>query len=130
MSDTDEVRLDKWLWAARFFKTRSLAQKAIDGGKVKADGARVKAGKVVHPGLVLVIRQGQDERTVTVRIASEKRGPAEAAHALFEESAESIAARLEATAQRKVAAQGQPRFEGKPDKRQRRQLEKLMRKQW
>jgi ribosome-associated heat shock protein Hsp15 len=93
MSSPDRVRLDKWLWAARFFKTRSQASEAVDGGKVELNGGRAKPAKEVRVGDELRIRLGPYEHHVVVRGLSDKRGPASVAQALFEETAESIAAR-------------------------------------
>ncbi|MDR2213235.1 MAG: RNA-binding protein, partial [Pseudomonadales bacterium] len=91
-SITQKVRLDKWLWAARFFKTRSLAKAAIEGGKVHCNGERCKSSREVGVGMTLQIRQGWDERTVLVRGVSEQRGGAPQAALLYEETAASIAA--------------------------------------
>ena len=87
------LRVDKWLWAARFFKTRSLAKAAIEGGKVQMDGQRVKVSREIGPGDVLRIRQGWDDREVTVLAVSDQRRGAPEARLLYEESAESIARR-------------------------------------
>lgn len=120
------VRLDKWLWAARFYKTRPLAQKAIDGGKVRVDGARAKAGKPLQVGQELEIRVGMELYRVTVRALSDKRGPASVARTLYEESPDSLAAREQASTERKAAAAAEPRFDrGRPDKYQRRRIQKL-----
>ncbi len=125
MVSTEHVRLDKWLWAARFFRTRSLAKQAIEGGKVWYDGARTRVSKEVRVGAQLRIRQGFDEKTVTVRaLAAERRGAPEAA-LLYEESAESIAARTAAAEQRRLerAAGGIPAQ--RPDKRERRLIHRF-----
>ena len=121
-SDPDErTRLDKWLWAARFFKTRSLAQAAVEGGKVHYEGQRVKPGHAVRLGARLSVRSGFDQRDVIVRGLSERRGAASVAQSLYEETADSIARRERAAALRHAAALGQPMTDGRPDKRQRRQ---------
>jgi ribosome-associated heat shock protein Hsp15 len=91
--ETDGVRIDKWLWAARFFKTRSLAADAIDGGKVQVNGERVKRSKDVHVGDTVRVRTGAYEHVVIVRGLSERRGPATEARLLLEETPESAAAR-------------------------------------
>lgn len=91
--DGDKVRLDKWLWAARFYKTRSIAAEAIDGGKVYVGGERVKRSKEVHVGSTIRIRLGPYEHIVVVRGLSDRRGPAAAARLLSEETPESAAAR-------------------------------------
>src|SRR5574340_295217 len=93
MTAENKVRLDKWLWAARFFKTRSLASQAVDGGKVHCNGERVKPARAVRAGDELRIRQGPYEITVLVRALSERRGPASEAALLYEETPESVAAR-------------------------------------
>ena len=97
------VRLDKWLWAARFFKTRALAVDAIDGGRVKVNGERVKRAKIVQAGDSLQIRLGPYEHIVIVRAPSDRRGPAKEAALLFEETPESIAERERVGFQLKAA---------------------------
>jgi len=123
MSDKDDgkVRLDKWLWAARFYKTRSLAKEAIDGGKVHCRGERCKPGKEPRVGDEYVIRCGFDERTVVVRALSMVRRGAAEAQLLYEETADSLARREQAAALRKAGALG-VQTEGRPNKKQRRQL--------
>ena len=118
----EEMRLDKWLWAARFFKTRPLAQKAIEGGKVHAEGIRVKPGKHIQIGHRLEIRAGTDLYEIEVVALSERRGPAPAAQALYVEGEDSRKRRDKAALERKAAAASTPNFGGRPDKRQRRQL--------
>ena len=88
----DRLRIDKWLWAARFFKTRSLAAQAVDGGRVQVNGARVKPSKDVKPGDEVAVHIGELEWVVDVRALAARRGPAEAARKLYEERAESQAA--------------------------------------
>lgn len=117
----ERTRLDKWLWAARFYKTRSLAQAAVEGGKVHYEGQRVKPGHAVRLGARLSVRSGFDEREVIVRGLSEQRGSASVAQGLYEETADSIARRERAAALRKAAALSQSTSDGRPDKRQRRQ---------
>src|SRR4030095_6932867 len=85
----ERVRLDKWLWAARFYKTRALAAEAIDGGKIDVNGARAKRAKMVHVGDEVTIRQTPFEHVVNVRGVSERRGPASVAQTLYEETADS-----------------------------------------
>lgn len=121
----EQARLDKWLWAARLFKTRALAQAAVDGGKVHYDGQRVKSGHAVRPGARLSVRVGHDERQLIVLALSEQRGPAAAAQALYEETADSIAKRAATAALRQAAALSRPISDGRPNKRQRRQLARL-----
>lgn len=125
-SSTDsDSRLDKWLWAARFFKTRALAAEAIEGGKVLVSEERVKRARRVHPGDRLRIRLGPYEHTVTVRALSQRRGPASEAATLYEETPESLAARERLKLEMKA---NQPLFrrgEGKPSKKDRRDLLKM-----
>jgi len=120
---TERLRLDKWLWAARFFKTRGLAADEIDKGRLQVNGQVAKASRELRAGDVVGIRQGHVERTVVVRALSTVRGPAPQAQQLYEETAESIAARLAAAEQRKTAAEPANAIEhGRPTKRDRRQL--------
>ncbi len=120
-----KVRLDKWLWAARFFKTRSLAKKAIEGGKVTYDGTRAKVSKEVSVGASLSIRQGWDEKTVHVDVLAEQRRGATEAATLYTETAESIEQRKQTAAQRKVFRESMLPPEQRPTKKQRRVLERL-----
>lgn len=117
----DKVRLDKWLWAARFFKTRKLAKEAIDGGKVHCRGERCKPSKEVSVGEELLIRQGYEQRTVVVEQLSDVRRGAPQAQLLYRETEESIAAREDAAALRKAGALGL-QTDGRPTKKQRRQI--------
>ncbi len=118
------VRVDKWLWAARFYRTRAKCKDALAGGKVHIDGTRAKPAKLLSVGDVLEIRQGYDLRTVTVlELSDQRRGAPEAAR-LYDESAESIEARELAQAQRKAAGDI-VRSEGRPTKRNRRQLHRF-----
>ncbi|MCY1435774.1 Heat shock protein 15 [compost metagenome] len=119
--DDDKVRLDKWLWAARFYKTRALAKEAIEGGKVHHRGDRCKPSKEPRIGDEYVIRTGFDERTVVVRALSAVRRGAPEAQALYEETAASLAKREEAAAMRKAGALG-VQTDGRPTKKQRRQI--------
>jgi ribosome-associated heat shock protein Hsp15 len=123
MSDKDDskVRLDKWLWAARFYKTRALAKAAIEGGKVHHRGERCKPGKEPRVGDVYVIRNGFDERSVVVQALSVVRRGAPEAQALYEETPDSIVRRELAAAQRKAGALGM-QTDGRPSKKQRRQF--------
>ena len=119
----DKVRVDKWLWAARFFKTRSLATDAVDGGKVDVNGARVKPAKLVGPGDEVRVRVGPQLFVVHVLDTVERRGSADVARALYEETPESQAARERA---REVQRLSPVTFdEGKPDKRDRRDLRRF-----
>ncbi|MDJ0766845.1 MAG: S4 domain-containing protein [Myxococcota bacterium] len=121
------VRLDRWLWAARFFKTRSLAAEAIGGGKIQLNGHRAKRAKQVRIGDQLRIRKGPFEQLVTVCGLSDKRGPAKVAQTLYEESAESLAKREFLAAQIKSAPATTFRTKGRPTKRERRDIEKFKR---
>jgi len=124
MSDV-AVRLDRWLWAARLFKTRALAAAAIDGGKVQLNGARTKRGKQVHPGDRLRLRVGPFEHAVVVRALSERRGRAEEARRLYDETAESRAARERLAEQLRTAPSLRYEGKGRPTKRERREIERL-----
>lgn len=119
--DDDKVRLDKWLWAARFYKTRALAKAAIEGGKVHHRGERCKPGKEPKVGDEYVIRTGVEERSVVVQALSVVRRGAPEAQALYAETAESVERREKAAAQRKAGALGM-QTDGRPSKKQRRQL--------
>ncbi len=121
----DEVRLDKWLWAARFYKTRSLAAQAVEGGKVEVNGERAKRAKSLHTGDQVRVRQGAFEQIVIVRVLAEHRGPAKIAAALYEETPGSVRAREVLASQLRLAKV--PRFEGKgrPTKRDRREIERF-----
>ncbi|KDE41089.1 MAG: ribosome-associated heat shock protein Hsp15 [Nitrincola lacisaponensis] len=114
-----KIRLDKWLWAARFYKTRALAKQMIDGGKVQYDGQRTKSGKVVEVGAEITLRLGYDEKTVTVLALSDQRRGAVEAQQLYQETPKSIAAREERAAQRKLLGSAP---EQRPDKKSRREL--------
>src|SRR5438309_7345799 len=114
------VRLDKWLWAARFFKTRSLATEAVNGGKIELNGLRPKPSKDVKLGDQVRIRLGAFVHTITVRSLSERRGPAAAAALLFEESPESIAERERLREQHRLAPTAQYDERGRPTKKDRR----------
>ncbi len=119
---SDGVRLDKWLWAARFFKTRALAKKAVEGGKVLLQGSRVKTSKEIHLDHILLIKQGPDEKTVVVTGLSDRRGSATEAAKLYLETEESISKREEARAHRKAVYQSMPVTDKKPTKKERRQI--------
>ena len=123
--DITRLRLDKWLWAARFFKTRSLAKAAIEGGKVQLDGQRVKVSREISVGDSLHIRQGWDRKIVVVRALSDQRRGAPEAQRLYEETAESIARREEEAAARKAAGGMIDRPAQRPTKKQRRQIHRF-----
>jgi len=123
MADTG-VRIDKWLWAARFFRTRAKCKEAIAGGKVHIEGVRAKPAKLLAVGDVLEIRQGYDKRTITVKGLSDQRRGAPEAALLYEESAASLEARELAQAQRKAAG-ALVKSDARPTKRNRRQLHRF-----
>ena len=128
MSEQDQqgkLRLDKWLWAARFFKTRSLAKAAIEGGKVQLEGNRVKVSKEISVGDLLRIRQGWDEKDIEVLALSDQRRGAPEAQSLYRESAESINRREEEAAARKAAGGMIERPAKRPTKKQRRQIHRF-----
>ncbi|MCL2919376.1 ribosome-associated heat shock protein Hsp15 [Shewanella litorisediminis] len=116
------VRLDKWLWAARFYKTRALAKEMINGGKVHYNGARTKSSKNAEVGAVLKIRQGYDEKEVVIKELSEQRQNATLAQSLYEETAQSIQKRTANAEARRLNILNNPSPDTKPDKKQRREL--------
>jgi ribosome-associated heat shock protein Hsp15 len=118
------IRLDKWLWACRFYKTRAIAKAAIDGGKVQYQGSKPKPGKNVLLGETVKLRQGFDEKIVTVIGLSDRRQSATIAQTLYQETKESIQKRQKIANLRKMAA---PSTQGKPDKKQRRQIHRFKR---
>lgn len=120
-----EVRLDKWLWAARFYKTRAFAREMIDGGKVHYNGQRSKPSKIVELNATLTLRQGNDERTVIVKKITDQRRPASEAVELYEETAESIEKREKMAQARKLNALTMPHPDRRPDKKERRDLMKF-----
>ena len=126
MSDNqqEKVRLDKWLWAARFYKTRALAKEAIEGGKVHCRGERCKPSKEPKVGDELVLRAGYDERTVVIEQLSAVRRGAPQAQLLYRETEESISAREKAAELRKAGALG-IQTDGRPTKKQRRQIHRF-----
>lgn len=119
------MRLDKWLWVARFFKTRSLAKQAIEKGQVLVDGQRPKGSREIAAGDVLQVQQGFDRKTVTVLALAEQRGPASVAQALYSEDEASIRLREEKAAQRRAQQLSAPVSDHRPNKRERRQWQAL-----
>jgi len=119
---TATLRIDKWLWAARFFRTRALAAEAVAGGKVKVNGERVKPAKSLRVGDALAIQIGPYVHEIRVLALSERRGPAAHAATLYEESEEGKAARHELAGRLAAERRAQPRSEGRPSKKERRQL--------
>jgi len=117
------MRIDKWLWAARFYKTRSLAQQAIAAGRVKLNDARIKPAHELKPGDALAIRVGDLEWQIMVKALSDKRGPADAARQLYEESAASRMERERRQDLRRWGAEPASSLKGRPTKRDRRRIE-------
>ncbi len=128
-ADDEKVRLDKWLWAARFFKTRSMASQAVVGGKVHANGQRVKSARIVRSGDELRITRSEVTFIVRVLAVSGKRRSAVEAQLLYEETAESIQAREEDSAVKKVIHAGQTAPVHRPGKRDRRKIREFTRKE-
>lgn len=129
MSETPAagVRVDKWLWAARFFKTRSVAATAVSGGHVYIDRQRVKPSRQVRVGQTVDITRGEVEFSVVVEALADKRGPAAVAQTLYQETEQSIARREAAAAARKAQRELRAASAGRPGKRERRQLTDLKR---
>lgn len=121
----ESVRIDRWLWAARMYKTRSQAAAAIEGGKVRLNDARPKTGAPVRIGDVVRVRQGPIERTLRVIGLAERRGRASEAAGLLEETSESLARRREREAQLKLMPDPTYRGKGRPTKRERREMDRL-----
>ena len=125
MSTLASLRIDKWLWCARFYKTRSLAAEEITKGRVTVNGLAAKASREVRPGDTVVLRQGPVQRVVVVRALSGMRGPAPVAQQLYEETAESIALREKAQELRRLAPEPAAALhEGRPTKRDRRDIDR------
>lgn len=124
-TSTREVRLDKWLWAARFFKTRALAKQAIEGGKVHYNGARGKSSKNVELGALLKIRQGFDEKTVEVLVLSEQRRGASEAQLLYRETEQSQKQRMLHAEQRRATNAAGLGGDSRPNKRDRRRIQEF-----
>ena len=122
---TEGIRLDKWLWAARFYKTRAVAREMIEGGKVHYNGQRSKPSKLVEVAAELTLRQGNDERTVVIQAVSDKRGPATEAQQLYRETEQSIEKREKVALARKMNALTMPHPDRRPDKKERRDLMKF-----
>ena len=122
------VRLDKWLWAARFFKTRQLAVEAINGGKVQVNGQRTKPGKTVQTGARLIVHKGSLEWDLMIKAVSKQRRPASEAALLYEESEESRLRRQELVRQRRESGDRMHDTKGRPNKRDRRMIQRFVRK--
>ncbi|TPH15255.1 ribosome-associated heat shock protein Hsp15 [Litorilituus lipolyticus] len=121
-SDLTSTRLDKWLWAARFYKTRAIAKQMIDGGKVFYNGQRTKSGKAVALGDIIKVRQGFEEKEVQIIALADRRRDATFAQTLYKETAQSIATREKNALARKQGILLSPASDTKPDKKQRRQI--------
>lgn len=120
----ERLRIDKWLWAARFFKTRSIAKTAIEGGKVHIDGQRVKVSREIGVGDIVMVKQGWDEKEIEVMALSDRRGPASEAQQLYAETERSLARRAkEAEARKAAGAMARPAQ--RPGKHERKALERL-----
>ena len=126
----EEVRLDKWLWVARFFKTRSLAAEAVTGGKIDINGERAKASRIVRLGDKLCVRRGLYEWTIVVKNVSRLRGPAPQAQLLYDKTEESVRKREATIAQMKL--ERPPEFDapGRPSKRDRRDIARFTKRGW
>jgi ribosome-associated heat shock protein Hsp15 len=124
----EKVRIDKWLWAARFFKTRSTASTAVSGGHVHVNGNRVKPARIVQVGDILQIRRGLVEFEVLVLELSGRRGPAVKAQTLYEETAESVERREQEAIERRLQRPADTTPVRRPDKRERRKIRKFIRK--
>ncbi|MFA9441521.1 RNA-binding S4 domain-containing protein [Uliginosibacterium sp. sgz301328] len=122
---SEGVRLDKWLWAARFFKTRTLATEAVEGGRVHVNGVRVKPAKDVKPGDRVEVTMAETRWELIVRDLAEKRGPATVARTLYEETEASQRARAERAEARRVQAEPADDIRGRPTKRDRRSLDRF-----
>lgn len=122
---TDEVRLDKWLWAARFYKTRSIAKAMIEGGKVHYNGQRAKTSKAVEVGATIKLRQGNEEKEVLVLVLSDQRRGAPEAQLLYQETEKSVKQREAIAFARKANALSMPHPDRRPNKKERRELVKF-----
>lgn len=125
------MRLDKWLWAARFYKTRALAAQTIQSGHVSVNGQAAKTSKEIGPGDTIQLRQGHEQKTVVVQAISQQRGPAPVAQQLYSETPESLAQRAEQAQQRRLAPEPALAIhQGRPTKRDRRQLQARTAPDW
>src|SRR5208283_1788242 len=121
----DRVRMDKWLWAARFFKTRTLAERACELGRIQSNGQPAKPAREVHPGDLLLVKNASGDFQIEVLLLSEMRGPAAVAQTLYRETQASRELRLRLAAERKATPHFESMRDGKPSKRDRRQLGRL-----
>lgn len=129
--DTNEaIRIDKWLWTARLFKTRSVAAEAVTGGKVQINGARAKPSRAVRPGDEINVRRGLYEWTVVVKHVAKLRGPAAQAQLLYQETEASMRKREAAIAQLKLESPPESALPGRPSKKDRRAINRFTKKGW
>jgi ribosome-associated heat shock protein Hsp15 len=128
--NNESIRIDKWLWAARFFKTRSLAADAVTGGKIDVNGARAKPSRIMRLGDKLNIRRGPYESTIVVKGLAKLRGPASEAQLLYEETEESIRRRELTSAQLKLERPPEFHSPGRPSKKDRRAVLRFTKKSW
>ena len=126
----EEIRIDKWLWAARFFKTRSLAAESVAGGKVEVNGGRPKPSRIVRIGDHLSVRRGVYEWTVIVKGVAKNRGPASAAQLLYEETEESVRKRQTVSARLRLERPPEFNLPGRPSKKDRRAIQRFTRRGW
>jgi ribosome-associated heat shock protein Hsp15 len=126
----EQIRIDKWLWAARFFKTRSLAAEAVAGGKVEINGTRAKPSRNVRAGETITVRKGPFEWTVIVQAVAQHRGPTPQARLLFEETEESARKREAAAAQMKFERPPEFDLPGRPSKKDRRAIQRFTKRGW
>lgn len=126
----EEARLDKWLWAARFFKTRSLAAEAVSGGKVEVNGVRAKPSRSLRPGDRLSVRRGAYEWSVIVKAVTIQRGPASKAQLLYQETEESLRERESVAAQLKFERGPEFDLSGRPSKKDRRAMSRFTKRGW
>jgi ribosome-associated heat shock protein Hsp15 len=126
----ESIRIDKWLWAARFFKTRSLAAEAVTGGKIEVNGVRAKPSRIMRLGDKLNIRRGPYEWTIVVKGVARHRGPAPQAQLLYEETDESIRKREIASAQLRLERPPEFHSPGRPSKKDRRSLLRFTKRGW
>lgn len=129
MANSEKVRLDKWLWAARFYKTRAIAKGAIEGGKVHYDGQRCKVSKTVDVGAEITLRQGFDEKTVVVKAISDQRKGAPQAQNLYDETIDSIKKRMDEAERRRIMKSSMLTPDHKPNKKERRDMQRFKNEQ-
>jgi ribosome-associated heat shock protein Hsp15 len=125
-----QIRIDKWLWAARFFKTRSLAAEAVAGGKIEINGDRAKPSRIVRSGDELKVRRGPYEWSVIVKGVAKNRGPASEAQLLYEETEESVRKREALATQLKFERPPEVDFSGRPSKKERREIQRFTKRGW